>query len=370
MIEILRPGDADTRLTELRAAGVVEQDMWTVARDELRQLDALEHVDPATALPEYIDLDDPTVIESHTRYVYFPWRSTLVRMPDAEIFYRLKTARNRFLLTGTEQASWGAARVGVAGLSVGAAALTTCALTGARSFHLADPDVLSPTNLNRIEGSVCDIGVAKLTLAARRLLESDPYTELELFPDGYDASNADRFLGTPSRSLSVIIEEIDDVAGKIDMRRRARVAGIPVVSATDMGDNVVIDVERYDLDADYPIFHGRGEHFDDGDAADPRQKLQMAASIVGDTLTSRMAFSTAQLGRSIASWPQLGSTAAMAGAVVAVVARGIVCGRDIVSGRYVIDIESLIYGAGEAQGWNEMSADQIGTFLAALGSAG
>lgn len=304
---------------------------------------------------------------AHTRHIWVPWRDTLVRAPDPDTFYRLKTARNRHLVTAAEQRLWGAALLGVAGLSVGSSAATSCALTGARRFRLADADVLSLTNLNRLPGSICDIGTPKVELAARRLLEADPYTEITTFPHGCDAAIADSFLGLDTgRPLSVLIEEIDDVAMKIDLRRRARSAGIPVVSATDMGDNVVLDVERYDLDPRYPIFHGRGEGFAPGDAADPGQRLRMAVSIVGDTLTPRMAFSAAQLGRSVASWPQLGSTAAMAGALVAVAARGIVCGQPIASGRYVVDAEALLgIGTGAAL-WNEMSPPDIAALLTRL----
>ena len=367
MIKILHTGSNSVHLDELRAAGVTEVDLWSYALEELRQLDALVHVDPDSPAAERLDLDDDVVIDAHTRYVYYPWRHTLARIPDAELYYRLRTARNRHLLTGTDQNRWSSARIGVAGLSVGFSALRTCALTGARHFHLADPDVLAPTNLNRIDGSLCDVGTAKIDLAARRLLEADPYTELTFFRDGYVEADADDFLGVNATPLDVVIEEIDDIAGKIDLRRRARAHRIPVVSATDMGDNVVIDVERYDLDDQYPIFHGRGEAFDAAATSDPEGRLRMAAALVGDTLTPRMAFSASQLGRSIASWPQLGSTAAMAGAVVATVTRNIVCGRSVASGRYVIDMESMFLGGSETETWNELSADQVAGLLAALG---
>ncbi|MFW0795285.1 ThiF family adenylyltransferase [Gordonia sp. CPCC 205515] len=367
MIEILRPGDG-RRLDDLRELGVAEVDVWSSAIPELRTLDKLEHVDPDAERVESFDLDDPSEVDARTRYIYFPWRSTLVRMPDEHVYYRLKTARNRHLLTSREQEQWSRARIGVAGLSIGSSVLTACSLTGARHFHIADPDELAPTNLNRLPNSVCDIGRGKLELAHRRILESDPYSTIAEFPNGYAPADADAFLGLDGEPLTVVVEEIDDVALKIDLRRRARAARIPVVSATDMGDNVVLDIERFDLDADYPIFHGRGEHFTAGDAEDPRQKLRMAATIVGDTLTPRMAYSAGQLGRSIASWPQLGSTATMAGAVVAVATRNIVCGRPVASGRFVVDVEGLLLGsaAREAQGWNEFGAEEIAGLVSAL----
>ncbi|MGV9713253.1 ThiF family adenylyltransferase [Gordonia sp. NPDC003424] len=370
MIEILRPTEDAGRLRALRSDGVAEVDAWASALPELRQLDGLTQIEPDAEPAKKFDVDDPDALEYHTRYVYFPWRATLVRMPDDDIYYRLKTARNRFLLTGAEQDQWRQARIGIAGLGVGSSALSACALTGARHFHIADPDQLAPTNLNRIQGSVCELGLTKLELSRRRLLEADPYSSVRDFPNGYRADDADAFLGLDGgQPLSVVVEEIDDVAMKIDLRRRARAARIPVVSATDMGDNVVLDVERYDLDDRYPIFHGRGEGFTpEGDGADPRQKLRMAVAIVGDTLTPRMAYSARELGRGIVSWPQLGSTAAMSGALVAVATRYIACGGPVVSGRYIVDVEDTLLGAAavKAEGWNELRPEQISEMVETL----
>ena len=211
-----------------------------------------------------------------------------------------------------------------------------------------------------MSASICDVGLSKIDIAERRILEGDPYSSVTRFEHGYATDVADEFLGVATgKPVSVIIEEIDDVAMKIDMRRRARAARIPVVSVTDIGENVMLDIERYDLDPEYPIFHGRGEKFSPTDAADPTQRLDMAMAIVGDNLTSRMAFSAGQVGRSLASWPQLGSTAAMSGGLAAAAARNIVCGRPVVSGRYVLDIEHMILAEREyhEMQWNELAPD-------------
>ena len=63
-----------------------------------------------------------------------------MRLPDAETFYRLRTARNRYLITDAEQRRWSGAVVAVAGLSVRASILHACAMTGARTLRIADPD--------------------------------------------------------------------------------------------------------------------------------------------------------------------------------------------------------------------------------------
>lgn len=341
-------------------------DGWVQAAPELRELYALPSVDPDARSGPHLDFDDPDAVERASRYVVFPWRTTVVRLPDAEIFHHLRTARNRYLLTEIEQQAWSNAIVAVAGLSIGSSAVAACSLTGARRFRIADHDTLAPTNLNRIAGSVCDLGRSKLQLAHRRILEADPFATVEGFDAGYGATSAPAFLGLDgvAPAAAVVIDEIDDVAMKIDIRRRARAAGIPVVTATDLGNNVILDVERYDQDPTYPIFHGRGEDFSPADAADPVQRLRMTAAIVGDEATARMRYSATQIGRSLPSWPQLGTTATTAGAFAATAARLIVCGAALESGRYRLDIDTeLLSGHDSAERWNELDADTFAALI-------
>ncbi|MBE7191551.1 MAG: diguanylate cyclase [Gordonia polyisoprenivorans] len=370
MIDILDPRDDGDRITALHGQpGMHVVDGWAEAAPELEILRSLTGADPEHRSIPTVDLSDPAAVERASRYIVFPWRSTMVRLPDAHTYYFLRTARNRHLLTDGEQHRWANATVAIAGLSVGSSALTACALTGARRFRIADYDTLAPTNLNRITGSVCDLGRTKLDLARRRILELDPYSIIEAFPLGYSPACAARFIGIDGAAptAAVVIDEIDDVAMKIDLRRRARTAGVPVITATDLGDNVVLDVERYDLDPTYPIYHGRGEHFTAGDAVNPAQRLRMAAAIVGDEATPRMRYSATQIGRSVTSWPQLGSTVSIAGGFAATAARLITCGHPITSGRYRLTVDDELLGpaAAEASAWNELDAETFNAFIAA-----
>lgn len=371
MIDILQSCTDRARIDDLCAtAGYDLVDGWEHAAPELRELYDLPSTDPDAQPLPLIDLDDPGAIERASRYIVYPWRTTIVRLPDADTFQFLRTARNRYLLTETEQRAWSHAVIGVAGLSIGSSALAACAMTGARHFRIADYDTLSPTNLNRITGSVCDLGKSKLDLAHRRILEADPYSAIDAFPLGYTPATAARFLGTDTATppVAVAIDEIDDVAMKIDIRRRARTAGIPVITATDLGNNVVLDVERYDLDPNYPIFHGLGENFSPTDATDPIQRLRMAAAIVGDEATPRMRYSATQIGRSLPSWPQLGTTATLAGSFAATAARMIVCNtRPVTSGRYRLTIDHELLGPDPTPtAWNELDADTFTALLTEL----
>ena len=336
MIEILHPHDDRTRVDELTRAGYHIVDTWP---EVLPELQALELLEPSGWSADEADLD------SESRYVVYPWRHAVVRVPDSSTLYRLRTARNRFLITGAEQARWAESVIAVAGLSVGASLLNVCALTGGRNFRIADPDVLGPTNLNRLAGSVCDLGVPKATLATRRLLETDPYCTVEAFDAGFAAATAKAFLGDEGQRTDIVLEEVDNIAMKVEIRKQARARGIPVVMVTDNGDDVILDVERYDLDGTYPLFHGRAgqiENMSTDELTDPANRLRLAGAIAGDDVTPRMSEALTEVGKSIPSWPQLGTAATLAGAVGALVARQIVCGYPVASGRRHVRIDSTV----------------------------
>ncbi len=375
MIEILDPATDGPRIKSLLepATGIMLVDAWEAALPELASLD-LPHLTPGTpdaraSLDEYLGTvwtDDD--IEAASRYVLFPWRQAIVRLPDADLFWRLRTARNRYLIDEAEQSEWSAALIGIAGLSVGGSVLAAASLTGARRFRLADPDTLGPTNLNRLVGSVCDLGQPKLTMAMRRTLETDPYSDLEAFPAGYGPEVADSFIGTgDTERLTVLVEEMDDLVLKVDVRVKARAARVPVVMATDNGDNAILDVERFDIDASYPLFHGLAGDLTASatDLGDPIQRVNVASAIVGSQITPRTRFSLTQVGRTLPSWPQLGTAATLAGALGALAARYIAGGAALPSGRYRVDLDEILLGpkARDAGRWNELDEAE---FIAGL----
>ncbi|MGC4935284.1 ThiF family adenylyltransferase [Gordonia sp. DT30] len=337
MIDILDPARDRDRIDALLHAGDHRLvDAWATARPEL------------TALAQFTgeEVPDSAQLDSWSRYVVYPWRRTVVRVPVDPLLHRLRTARNRFLITDDEQAAWSSAQLAVAGLSVGASVVQVAALTGARRFHLADPDTLGPTNLNRLAGSVCDLGLAKTTLAARRLLEADPYAEIATWDRGYQVDRSAEFLrGRDGRPVDVVIEEMDDLAMKVAVRSHVRTARIPLIMVTDDGDNVIIDVERHDLDRDYPPFHGAAGEIAEYDLEalrDPANRVRVACAIVGADVAPRVAEALAHVGQTIPSWPQLGTAASLAGVVGAFAARTIVCGGDLPSGRYRVAIDDAL----------------------------
>lgn len=285
-------------------------------------------------------------LESYGRWAVFPWKRTIVHLPPEEDYFKLRTARNKFLITEDEQERFYGAKIGVAGLSVGSSALNAIVLSGGgKHLRIADPDTLAIVNLNRLFSSVCDVGTNKAIAASRRAYEINPFQEIELFTDGVTSENIGTFFGEGDDGLDLFIEEMDNIKLKIVTRFKARELGIPVVMATDNGDNAIIDVERFDLEPDRPLFHNRvdekilstvPEHPTGAD------KVRLASAIVGSDITPRTMTSLTLVGSKIPSWPQLGNAANLSGVAVSYLARRIVTGEEVPSGRYEVNLDSLL----------------------------
>lgn len=230
--------------------------------------------------------------------------------------------------------------MGVVGLSVGHAVAHTLALEGlCGELRLADFDELDLSNLNRVPSSVFDLGVNKAVAAARRIAELDPYLRVQVFPDGVNAATLDGFLD----GLDLVVEECDSIDTKLLVRQHARARGIPVVMETS--DGGVLDVERFDLEPDRPVFHGLLGEMETADVADMtvEQKSTIAATLLEPTkLTPRMIASVPEIGRTLSTWPQLGGDVALGGAAVTAAVRAFGRGEPLPSGRRRIDLDSLV----------------------------
>jgi hypothetical protein len=132
---------------------------------------------------------------------------------------------------------------------------------------------------------------------------------------------------------------MDQLAMKVASRRAARELGIPVVMVSDVGDGVLVDVERYDLEPRRPLFHGRVPERE-LDTTSPSHTLRLVTAILGaDVMPPRLQSSMLAVGKSLRGWPQLATASAMAGATAAFVARRILTGGDMPSGRYAISLD-------------------------------
>ncbi len=278
-------------------------------------------------------------------WIYYAWKNLLVRSVPEELYFRLRTARNRNIISEEEQKNYRKIKIGIAGLSVGSAVLSALVISGGpKTIKIADFDTVELTNLNRLRASLADIGESKTLVAARQVWELDPFAEIYPFPDGISKRNIANFLLNEPR-LDIFVDEMDSIDLKILSRLICREHKIPVLMATDNGDGVILDVERFDLESKREIFHGLiGEiRAADVQDLDYRKWLELATKIVvPEYLTERMQDSLLVIGKTIPAIPQLGTSASLAGSVIAYALRRLANGQALPSGRYQIGLEEKL----------------------------
>lgn len=275
-------------------------------------------------------------------WFYFSWLKISVHILSEDLFLEMRTGRNRNLITKKEQNRFYNSTIAVAGLSVGSHVVATIAMNGgAKKIKIADPDTLSGSNLNRIRTGVQNIGVKKVVLAARQIFEINPYSEVEIYEDGLNENNINKFL----KDADLLIEEMDNPYFKFVIREHAKKMGTPVIMATDNGDNIFVDIERYDLNKNMIIFNGlvKGINAKEIKNLKPQDLPRIAAKIAGaEIATTRMQRSVLGVGRTLYSWPQLGTAANLCGSVLTYLARNIINGyNNYNSGRYEVNLEAI-----------------------------
>jgi len=321
---ILRPGADERTVAELsgnRSVAVIDE--FAGMREQFQDLL------PSPATDAYAE---------DSRWVFYPWRRTLIHLPGPMMFRRLRTDRNRNKITTAEQAALGELKIGVVGLSVGHAIAHTLALEGlAGELRLADFDQIELSNLNRVPATVFDVGINKAVVAARRIAELDPYLTVRAFLSGIDDATISEFF----EGLDLVIEECDSLDIKVRIRQEARDRRIPVFMETS--DRGLFDVERFDQQPERPLFHNLlGQiDIDSLKGLATRDKAPHVMRILQATeLSPRMAASMVEIDRTLSTWPQLGGDVQLGAATVAAAVRRLGRGQALPSGRIRVDLES------------------------------
>ncbi|MFZ2176440.1 MAG: Rv1355c family protein [Rhodococcus sp. (in: high G+C Gram-positive bacteria)] len=315
--------------------------------EDLVLLDRLR-TDPAVTFVDHLEQQqanlrslvpgpDPAILEEPAVWAYYSWRRTVVRLLGPSSFSLLRLDRNRNKITAREQVRLRQLTVGIVGLSVGHAVALALALEGVcGALRLADFDTLELSNLNRVPATVFDLGVNKAVVAARRIAEIDPYLDVSLWENGLETESVEDFLS----GIDVVVDECDALDVKVSLRREARRIGLPVLMATS--DRGLLDVERFDLDPERPIFHGMIGDIDVDSLAglSSRDKIPLVLQMLdAGQLSATMAASLVEVDESISTWPQLGGEVLLGGAEVAAAVRRVGLGQPLESGRCRVDVD-------------------------------
>lgn len=277
----------------------------------------------------------------HGRWVWYPWLATFVHVLEDVAYQTVRTARNRYLITNSEQKKYYNSTVGVAGMSIGNnVALAVVLEGGARNIRIADFDNLALSNVNRIRAGVHQLGLRKVIITARQIYLLNPFQSVVVYPDGLSSLNIDEFFVGPPK-LDVVVDEIDNLSVKYLIRKKSQKYKTPVIMGADSGHDAVIDVERFDINPAVDFFLGKmkGVSFDKLINLDKNAIGQIIQNYIGkDSQSKRMSLSLSEIGKSILTWPQLGTTAIVNGSLVAHHIRRIILKQESTSSRRVFSL--------------------------------
>jgi hypothetical protein len=143
-----------------------------------------------------------------------------------------------------------------------------------KCVKLADPDRVELTNFNRCErvslrhlvgsrsqrgdlrDSRQDIRVSKAEYLAYEQQLVDPYLDVHVYKQGLTPENIDRFLngdGGAEPAIDILVEEMDNLELKVEVRRRARERRIDVLMLTDYGHIALVGWNPFRERADAPL---------------------------------------------------------------------------------------------------------------------
>ena len=319
-------------------------DLYSSQKKELFKIrNPKQRLSPADTDALYTTWIEGKVADHEGVWVYYPWLNRLIHILDREEFIELRTSRNQFKITPAEQQNLFGKTIGIIGLSVGhAVALSVATERICSKLKLADFDTIELSNLNRIKTGIQNIGLNKCVVTAREIAEIDPFLEIECYQEGITDDNLEAFL-LDGGKLDILVDECDGLEIKIACRQMAKQHRIPVVMETS--DKGMLDVERFDLEADRPILHG---FLNDIPAEklkniSPEDRIPLVLKIIDARNSSlRGQLSLIELGQTISTWPQLASAVTLGGGVVTDVCRRILLDQYNESGRYYVDLEKII----------------------------
>jgi molybdopterin/thiamine biosynthesis adenylyltransferase len=159
-----------------------------------------------------------------------------IRQPHPARFdYATAFDRNIGWVTEGEQASLKHKRIAIAGMGgVGGIYLTTLARLGVAKFHIADLDSFELANFNRQAGAmISTLGRPKVEVLAEMARDINPDCELEIFPQGVNEGNLERFF----RGVDVYVDGLDAFAFEAREMVFAYCAahGIPAITVAPLG---------------------------------------------------------------------------------------------------------------------------------------
>ena len=128
-------------------------------------------------------------------------------------------------------------RVAIFGLGgVGGSAVEALARSGIENFDLIDADTVSLTNLNRQVIALLDnVGKDKVEVTKERILSINKEANVKTHKCFFLPDNSNEF---DFSKYDYVIDAVDTVTAKIEIIRKAKEVGIPVISSMGTGNKM------------------------------------------------------------------------------------------------------------------------------------
>lgn len=135
------------------------------------------------------------------------------------------------------------AKVAIFGIGgVGSYVLEGLVRAGVGNFVLVDKDDVDITNINRqIIATTSTIGKPKVEVAKSRALDINPDINIQIYKEFFTPETK----GIVDKSLTYIVDAVDNVTAKIELASRADKLNIPIISS--MGTGNKLDNTRFEI---------------------------------------------------------------------------------------------------------------------------
>ncbi len=274
----------------------------------------------------------------------FDWRKEVYHLPGQTDLLRLRTVRNRGVISWQEQETIYNKKIALVGLSVGSSLLMSFVRSGIGNyFKIADFDTVDPHNMNRANYYLRDTGVEKIKLVVDQMYSVDPYLKIDMWPKAIDESNMKVFL----KDVDLLVDCFDAFKVKFELKKVAKKLKIPILSGFNIDRGVMIITERYDLDDKLNLdfyLNGYSEENVLRPVKVPKEKTDLFVNIIGRKNHSQAMLKAAyQVGQSLTGYPQLMIATSGITATWTIEAINIFLGKSKASFRKYLDFEKLIY---------------------------
>lgn len=315
-----------------------------LTKNQIRELAEIRKPSIAKAdLTQFCKQLENEMGENYFRYILYPWSNICIKILKKEEFVELRTSRNLYKINLSELDTLAQKHIVVVGMSVGkAVAQVMCLERICSKITLVDFDKLETTNMNRIMTSLANVNEYKAVITAREIAEFDPYIDINIVLEAISSENLESIIKT-SKETDLLIEVCDSLEMKVLIREYCQKARIPLIM--DTSDKGMIDIERYDLHAQLPILHGLLNHINlkEMNYDSPSARIELLSAIVDfDKISPRAKLSLSEIGKTIRTWPQLGSSVFLGASTATFAARKILLREPMETGRYYIDLEQIL----------------------------